>query len=231
MFDINAKSIKLIELANTWQGEGPDTGRAMLIVRFKHCNRKCSYCDTWVKMKVSMEGSYSISDINDALKKTKGLMITGGEPTLNYNNIRNLDDTLKILEHCDYQIANIETNGYDLDGLINGINTIKNDKIIRIIYSPKIFSDKDFSEALNTFDLIRDNDMVVLKIVADPNNDRNESYILQISGQCRDKNKIYLMPLGTTRDELDKNFEYCVNLADQCDVNLSSRFHIMSQFI
>ena len=56
-------SVKLIESCITWQGEGPDSGRRMLMLRFKRCNRNCSWCDTQVRMRNAMESDYSLHDL------------------------------------------------------------------------------------------------------------------------------------------------------------------------
>ena len=48
---MNDKSVKLIENFQSYQGEGPDMGQAMIILRFKTCNLKCVWCDTSVKMR------------------------------------------------------------------------------------------------------------------------------------------------------------------------------------
>ena len=235
--NLSEKNIKLVELSDTWQGEGPDTGRQMTIAIFKYCNRFCKFCDTWIKMKTTSEGSYSIEDINKALEKTKGLMITGGEPT--YNNpdkyITNLDQTLYMLTNCLYQVVNIETNGCDLESLIKGIESnhdIKTEELrkMKIIYSPKIFDSKDFDiEILKTKRVINKYPYLYFKIVAD-GNPWSEKYIKEISPLCYDRGKIYLMPLGLTPDEITKNWQYCIDMADEMDVNLSSRMHIMNQF-
>ena len=47
------KRINLIENFVSWQGEGPDSGQAMIILRFKNCNLNCPWCDTKVKMRKS----------------------------------------------------------------------------------------------------------------------------------------------------------------------------------
>ena len=57
------KSVKLIENFVSWQGEGPDSGQAMIILRFKSCNLRCPWCDTAVKMRISAEAPHSLSDI------------------------------------------------------------------------------------------------------------------------------------------------------------------------
>jgi len=46
------EKVKLIEVFTSFQGEGPDTGRSMLILRFKRCNRtsegkSCPFCSDY----------------------------------------------------------------------------------------------------------------------------------------------------------------------------------------
>lgn len=236
--DLNEKNIKLVELANTWQGEGPDTGRQMMIARFKYCSRFCQFCDTWIKMKTSAEGSYSIQDINAVLSKTKGLMITGGEPTFTSpdGKIDNLKQTIDMLKNCDYQIANVETNGFDLNGLFFGLqkcsNTMDKDGNwkVKVMYSPKIFTEQEYhSELKKTKEYINSKSFMYLKIVADGSH-WSEKYIKEVAKLTEDRSKIYLMPLGTTTDEIMKNWPYCIDMADEMNLNISTRMHIVNQF-
>lgn len=228
--DTSIKNIKLIELMNTWQGEGPNTGRQMLIARFKHCSMKCPYCDTWIKMKTSIEGLYSIDDINLALSKTRGLMLTGGEPTLENESgeIKNLTNTLLMIEHCDYQVANIETNGFAIEILLNNM-AIKKDKIVKIMYSPKIFSEKDYKLGIQKVKDVISHPCVYLKIVADKT-ELTEQFIKEVASFTDSRSKIYLMPLGVTPEEIASNWVYCIDLADECNLNISTRMHIVHSF-
>lgn len=237
MIDKNEKLIKLVELSQSWQGEGPDMGRSMVITRFKYCNKHCSFCDTIIKMKTFSEGSYSINDINQSLQKTKALMITGGEPTFisKDKKIDNLSQTVLMLSYCDYQTVNIETNGCQLEQLIFEFqrcgNTRKNEKWLgKIIYSPKIFSTEDYNIELEKTIKLINKPFLYMKIVADGSK-LTEKFIKEISSLSNEKGKIYLMPLGTTYEEITKNWPYCIDLADECNLNLSSRLHIMNQFI
>lgn len=223
--------IKLIEVANTWQGEGPNTGRQMLIARFKHCNKHCEFCDTWIKMKTSTEGSYSIDDLNEALSKSKALMITGGEPTLQTDKIKHLEHTLHMLKYCDYQLANIETNGHLVDALIFEIQRMELDQSkINIIWSPKIFNEQDYIVEKMRIGSILNNPMIYVKVVVD-DNEWSTKFIKEVSSQSYNKNKVYLMPLGVTKEEIASNWDKCVDLADECGVNISTRMHIMNDFI
>jgi len=54
--------VKLIENFVSWQGEGPDSGKTMIILRFKTCDRNCSWCDTTVKMRITAEAPHKLSD-------------------------------------------------------------------------------------------------------------------------------------------------------------------------
>ena len=226
--DTSIKNIKLVELANTWQGEGPDTGRQMVIARFKYCNLSCKYCDTQIKMKSSIEGSYSIDDINSALDKTQGLMITGGEPTLAAGEIHNLYATLEMAKYCKYQSLNIETNGCKIEDLLQDIE-YPNGTNVKIMYSPKIFTEKMYSSELEKVKKVISHPLVYIKVVADTT-ELTEKFIKEISKFDFARSKIYLMPLGVSIEEIQKNWEYCINLADECHTNLSTRMHIMNHF-
>ena len=61
------EQVRLIENFVSWQGEGPDSGTTMIILRFKTCDRKCSWCDTSVKMRISSEAPYNLSDIQKTI--------------------------------------------------------------------------------------------------------------------------------------------------------------------
>jgi len=231
MIDHNDKIFHLVEVANTWQGEGPFTGRQMLIARFKYCNRHCQFCDTWIKMKSTQEGSYSINDLNKSLEKTKALMITGGEPTFNSKDkkINNLDQTILMLKYCNYQMVNIETNGYDLDNLCCEIQKMTSDDDIKIIYSPKIFSEEDYQIEIEKTKRMIKKPYLYIKVVVDDGEYSNK-YIQEISKLTDDKGKIYLMPLGLTIEEIAKNWDKCIDMADDLNLNISTRMHIMNQF-
>ena len=237
MIDKNEKVIKLIELMNTWQGEGVNQGHQMLLARFKYCNLRCQWCDTQIKMKTAIEGNYSINDINQALQKTRALMISGGEPSYSSKDkkIDNFNQTVLMLKYCDYQLVNVETNGIELENLIFEFQrcgtTRKNEKWLgNIIYSPKIFNNKNFEEELEKTKKLIDKPFLYMKIVVDGSK-ITEKFIEEVSKLTDDKGKIYLMPMGTTPEEIMKNWPFCIDTADKYNLNISSRMHIMHSFI
>lgn len=229
---LDDKNIKLVELAHTWQGEGPSTGRQMLIARYKYCNKNCQYCDTMIKMRTTIEGTYSINELNEALKKTSGLMITGGEPTLQTLKIDNLVNTMNMLQNCECQVINIETNGCNITKLLMEIKSMRFSERnidLKIMYSPKVFTTEDYTTELNKARNVIDNQYVYLKIVADKTA-LTENYIREVSKMTSNRGKIYLMPLGITTEEIMQNWGYCIDLADELNLNISTRMHIVNQF-
>lgn len=215
--------VRLIECAVTWQGEGPNTGQRMLLTRFKHCNKNCSYCDTQVKMRTTLESDFSLSTIQDVINKEKlGIMITGGEPTIK----RHFDDTVNMLNKLTYTRANVESNGFDLDRLIK---EVLKSKPVNYIFSPKIFNEKDFDECVEIFNMISSFDSVYYKIVY-----QNNFYVKEFLNYIESKgvnDRVYLMPQGRTREELINNSPEVFDVAEAYKINFSSRDHLIYSFI
>ncbi len=225
---------KLIECISTWQGEGPDTGQRMLLTRFKFCNLKCSWCDTRVKMKAQQESNHYIKDLQHIINKDLcGLMITGGEPTIN----RHFHDTVEMLNELEYPVANVETNGYNLLGLLDVISYEKN---IKYIVSPKFPDEYEYEKNIDIFDKLEFTDNIYVKLVLLPQfglkqeeeTVRNIDFLRHIIDNRRVKrSNIYLMPYGMDRQTILKYSSYIFEFADEFKINVSTRMHIMYDFV
>lgn len=98
------------EIFNSIQGEGPYAGMRQVFVRFEKCQLHCCYCDTPQTREISGScrietqpgsGTFSLAqtplhDIADHIRKlwtssTKHVSLTGGEPLLHADFIRELD--------------------------------------------------------------------------------------------------------------------------------------------
>ena len=95
---------RIVEIFESLQGEGWNTGMPAVFVRLGKCNLACGWCDTDY-LKFSM---MSLSDILGRLKTytARNIIITGGEPTIQPH----LDTLLDALKAEGYFLC-IETNG------------------------------------------------------------------------------------------------------------------------
>jgi organic radical activating enzyme len=229
--------IELIECFRTFQGEGPDSGRAMLLLRFKHCDQNCFFCDTKVKMRISEEGTHSISQLQTRLYNYRcGLLITGGEPTFTPH----YKDTINLLENLNYSVANVETNGCQLEKLLNKRDWTQ--KPVKFIYSPKIFDETTSYNALNLTNLILNHQSVYIKVPY-LDNVYVDAYCKWLSKEISNRekskrcdynefdNKVWLSPIGHTADQQKKNSGAIMDACEKYKFNFSGRTHIMYDFI
>ena len=92
------------EIFYSLQGEGRNTGRAAVFIRFSGCNLRCSFCDTDFSSYTEMSGD----DILEAIRPWKHcgfVVLTGGEPSLQ------VDDALVDALHREGFYLAMETNG------------------------------------------------------------------------------------------------------------------------
>lgn len=100
--------IKVSEIFTSFQGEGPYVGTPATFLRLYGCNLDCEWCDT----DISTYEILSVDDVAEILltqmefNNIKTLIITGGEPTLQMEEIKRL-----IKELPDDIRIQMETNG------------------------------------------------------------------------------------------------------------------------
>ena len=94
----------LVEIFESLQGEGRNTGRPCVFIRFAGCNLKCPWCDTDVAKRFTA----SLDEIVKEAKgfKAKSVILTGGEPTL----MQEMPELVAALKKEGYWIG-VETNG------------------------------------------------------------------------------------------------------------------------
>lgn len=216
------ESVKLIECATTWQGEGPDTGKWVLMTRFKYCNLNCGFCDTKIKMRTSIESEFNLKDIQNVIDENKcGLMITGGEPT----HIPHLDSTIEMLNTLRYPFANVETNGYKLEELLQ---SVKNNSV-KFIFSPKFNFEKDAQNVIKYSENILKDERVYIKLVPKFPAKAYQIYLEFLVDKGLN-NRIYLMPEGKDKKSVEENSKHIFDMAEKYKVNFSSREHIIYSF-
>lgn len=222
------KSVKLVEVFNSWQGEGKNSGQRMLILRFKRCNRvdekiSCHFCDTKMKMRIFQEAEYSIEKLQEIINEHKtGILVTGGEPSYEPN----FDSTVSLLNDLTYSIADVETNGCNLIELIKEVNP---EKPVNYMFSPKMFNNDELEYHLKFLDLIKEIPNVYIKVVYEGSG-LNDIYLdaLHQSGLSE---RVWLMVEGKTMKELIENSPKVFDMAEKYKFNFSSRNHIIYGFV
>ena len=94
----------LVEIFESLQGEGRNTGRPCVFVRFAGCNLACPWCDTDVAKRFSLSLGDLLSEIEQF--KARSVILTGGEPTIR----EGMPELVAALKAAGYWIA-VETNG------------------------------------------------------------------------------------------------------------------------
>ncbi|ATD64409.1 7-carboxy-7-deazaguanine synthase [Neisseria weixii] len=95
---------RIVEIFESLQGEGYNTGMPAIFIRLGKCNLACSWCDTDYLCFEMM----SLHEILGRLKnhRARNIIITGGEPTIQPH----LDTLLNALKAAGYYLC-METNG------------------------------------------------------------------------------------------------------------------------
>ena len=87
------------------QGEGRNTGRAAVFVRFAGCNLRCPFCDTEFDIFREMTDDDIVSAIKALCPQPVLVVLTGGEPTLQGD-----EAFVDLLHHHGFEVA-MESNG------------------------------------------------------------------------------------------------------------------------
>lgn len=233
--------VRAIQVITTWQGEGKNSGIRMLLVRFKHCNKvdgfpwpnsidqeknikPCYFCDTLVTMKAFNESEFHVTNLQEIMDKEElsGLLITGGEPTFGAN----LTQTIMMLNQLKYKVADVETNGYNLDKLIPEVHKNKN---VNFSLSPKIFSNEDLEFYIKLIHEIKDEPRLTIKFVY--TGYKFDYEFLDLISELGLNQSTHLMPEGKTMEEILKNSPIVFDAAEKYKTNFSSRDHIIYNFI
>lgn len=180
----------------TFQGEYPEVGRRVYLIRFPLCNFNCAYCDT---MNAFSPDDYDVQPIAPG----SCYMFTGGEPTLHVEQISHIlvNDPADVI---------VETNGYAIRKLLEIANLCEDLRVNLFIgLSPKgsYILNIDHQEMLCHIRSRKCVKEICLKVVVPG---PEESLLPQLYSMYKDENKVRIVitPEGKTPSEYKKSLEY-----------------------
>jgi 7-carboxy-7-deazaguanine synthase len=214
------------------QGEGELIGRKMILMRVHGCPIQCPACDsyhTWDKTRLSdYRKEYTPQELAEELNSElmnfgiDTVLITGGEPQIYRDQIKDLIETLQHIFPTEVYF-DIETTGS-----VSWSEEITNNENVHFDLSPKIGS-LGSGVNIKNWKLFEDlPNWYNLKVVVSEENFEKDLDSIQefIERYNIPKNKVYLMPLGTTREEMVKSSGLIVDTAIRLGYEFSPRLHI-----
>ncbi|WP_033782963.1 7-carboxy-7-deazaguanine synthase QueE [Helicobacter pylori] len=240
--------LPVVESFFSLQGEGQRTGKPSLFLRLGGCNLSCKGfgCETLLNDEI-LTGCDSLYAVHPKFKtswdyynepkllierlanltpnhKNFDFILTGGEPSLHFNN----PILTSVLEHFHRQKIPlfVESNGsifFEFSPILKELHFTLSVKLsLSLEKENKRINLKALQNILDNaksvhFKFVLDSKNAVQSIA------EIKSLLKQLSLK---NNEIFLMPLGTTNNELDKNLKTLAPLAIEHGFRLSDRLHI-----
>lgn len=131
------EELPIVEIFESIQGEGFNTGRKAIFIRLGQCNLKCPWCDTNYNEFILMSFDEIFNKLESFLD-TKNIILTGGEPTIH----RNLNLFIDRLKENSFKVW-IESNG--IREIPNSIDyvAISPKRLYQSIYEKNCVTDAD----------------------------------------------------------------------------------------
>jgi len=193
--------MRVSEIFESLQGEGPLMGKPMLFVRLSGCNLSCPWCDTKYA-----QDTYEEMDIGDVVSSIEDSDLdyvcwTGGEPLLQ------MDDMIEAIKRVPQKGHCLETNG-----------TLRIPKglFTSVVVSPKTLEKKPPDNA------------DAYKFVVDANDTEELTRIAEYASRHSiERKKIYIQPMCTEVEEALKANAMIWGECVRYGFSLSPRLHIL----
>lgn len=220
-----ASELKLSEIFDSVQGEGPSAGTPCVFLRLATCNLHCEWCDTpytwdWRRFRYEDEvRRESASALGRRLNASglRRLVVTGGEPMIQQPALVELFQALD----ADWTIE-VETNGTFAPSAELGA------RVAQWNVSPKLASAGDPERLRLRPDVLcalRDTGRAWLKLVVSGEAEAREVEAL-LARLAWPKERASLMPQAATRAELDARAPGVAALAARHGLAASPRLHL-----
>ena len=218
--------MKISEIFESIQGEGIYAGKPAVFLRTALCNLKCSWCDTkytwdWDNYNYDKEVKEVLNEeiLNQISRfKIKHLVITGGEPLLQQDEIANL-------------LARKELSGYFIEVETN-CTIVPTEQMLKHVdqwnVSPKTsnsdnkLEEYEISECYNLFSKLENS---IFKFVTESEKDFSEVNYFVKKYNIPEK-KVMLMPQASNKEEMILRKNLVSKLAKSHNLGFSPRIHI-----
>ncbi len=215
--------IKLSEVFDSVQGEGPSAGLPCTFLRLAGCNLACAWCDTtysWDWQSHDYTTHVTVQrplEISERCQRAERLVVTGGEPLLQQ---RALESVLGMLPAA--LPIEVETNGTVLptDALLARVNQWN--------VSPKLSNSAEPLERRlkrRVLETLLGTGRAWLKLVVGCPADGDEAMAL-VDELGWPRGRVYLMPLAATREQYRRMLPMAEETSRYHGVNLSPRLHV-----
>ncbi|MCX8029418.1 MAG: 7-carboxy-7-deazaguanine synthase QueE [Brevinematales bacterium] len=214
--------MRVSEIFESIQGEGDTSGRLALFIRLQGCPLDCVWCDT--KYSVPFEGGIekSVDEISRVItnfSKSKGgiIVFTGGEPLYYQDEI---DEILKLsyFKEIEFETSGIyipksslEKYKFNVSPKLPSSKLSRGDKIYK-----SIFENLRYFVKMNS----------IFKFVV------SDEYDLSFVENIIDnyglpKHRVFLMPQGTTAEELVERSKFIIPFCLEKGLNYSFRLQVI----
>jgi 7-carboxy-7-deazaguanine synthase len=210
--------MKVSEIFYSVQGEGINAGKPAVFLRLAGCNLNCSFCDTKYANEYKAGVTMTIGELLVEIMKypCKHVVITGGEPLLQAEEVSSLVGQLKLAGYY----VEVETNGtiephnYNLS---NGVDLWN--------VSPKLSNSKNVKKIVHYSYFNAPRRHAFFKFVVSQKSDIYEIDAL-IEKYHLVQNKIMLMPEGKTEDKMERNAKWIVEICKERNWRFTMRLHV-----
>jgi 7-carboxy-7-deazaguanine synthase len=215
--------IPISEIFYSIQGEGKYCGHPSLFIRVGGCNLTCPAfsshgCDSFYAVDKKYNSSWKIMSINEIISEIEkhypcDIVLTGGEPTLHYKKLYPIIEKFKNITIETNSTIEIEFEKYPAFKDVTFAMSVK------LSNSGEKYKKRVNKKAIQT--IAKNAKKSFFKFVI--NNDLN-SEIKDITKGI--KLPIYCMPLGETKEELEKNAIFTFQFCLKNNYFYSDRIHI-----
>ena len=202
--------MQVSEIFYSIQGEGVNIGQPAIFLRLAGCHLRCSWCDSKFTWERTSGKKMSTAAIVKEIRQypSKNLIITGGEPLLQQNALKELLGKLP-----KSYFVEMETSG--------SLKSYLHDYIDQYNCSPKLSN--SFNREIRLEQLPPEK--TFYKFVVDKPEDLEEIKSF-ISKYRLPEKHVLLMPQGTKKRELQERSQWLIELCKQENLRFCPRLHI-----